>query len=243
MKFVRSRLFQRARVQLLWNVLKRRNIVVSQVYIQKLAAVVVGHLLEQRLPQSKDRGPLELQLAQARIHDPAREDVGTQVKNPDLAGFHIDFHLASDRSLGPVNGTDALASFEVEATSGAECAPTDKVALTAAQRNLTVTKRAAGSSANRDSALFKNHVIRGCFEQFGSMIEQLLLEVGGGLSDGAAHGKSRATGTRLLIIGRQFSVWIRHRHACHRHLQLIGGNLSQYGFCALPELYATRQDI
>src|SRR5215831_18624486 len=243
MKFVRSPLFQRAGVQLLWNVFERRNIVVSQVCIQKLTAVVVSHLLEQRLPQPKDRRPFELQLAQARIHDPAREDMGTQVKNPDLAGFNIDFHLATDRPLVPVYGADSLSGFQVEATTGAECAPTDKVALTAAQRNLTVTELAAGSPANRDSALFNNQVANGCFEQLGSMVEQLLLEVGGRLSDGTSHGKSRATGTRLLIIGRQFSVWIRHRHATHRYPELIGCDLSQYGFCALPELHAAGQDI
>src|SRR5262245_14396862 len=178
MKFIRSRVFQRARVQLLWNVLKRRNIVVSQVYIQKLTVVVVGHLLEQRLPQPKDRRPFELQLEQARIHDQAGENVGTQVKNPDFAGFHIDFHLATDRSLVPVNGADALSGFQVEAATGAECAPTDEVALTAAQRNLTVTERTAGSAANHNSARFDNQIAHGCFEQLGSMIEQLLLEVG-----------------------------------------------------------------
>src|SRR5262249_47233221 len=178
MKFVRSPLFQRAGVQLLWNVFERRNIVVSQVCIQKLTAVVVSHLLEQRLPQPKDRRPFELQLAQARIHDPAREDMGTQVKNPDLAGFKIDFHLATDRSLVPVYGADALSGFQVEATAGAECAPTDKVALTAAQRNLTVTKRAAGSAANRNSARFEKQVVHGCFQQLRTMIEQLLSLVG-----------------------------------------------------------------
>src|SRR5262245_27677934 len=143
MKFVRSRLFQRAGVQLLWNVLERRNIVVSQVHVQQLAAVIVCHLLEQRLPQTKDSRPFELQLAQAGIHDPTRENVGTQVKNLDPAGFHIDFHLATDRSLVPVNGPDALSGFQVEAAVGAECAPTDKVALPATQRNLTATERAA----------------------------------------------------------------------------------------------------
>src|SRR5215510_1572000 len=189
MKFVRSRLFQRAGLQLLGNVLERRNIVVSQVCIQKLAAVVVCHLLEQRLPQTKDRRPFQLQLTQARIHDPARENVGTQANNPDLAGFHIDFHPATDRSLVPVYGADALSGFQIEAAAGAECAPTDKVALTAAQRNLTVTKRAAGSAANRNSARFENQVVHGCFEQLRSMIEQLLPEVGGRLSDSATHGK------------------------------------------------------
>src|SRR5262245_47043822 len=188
MKFVRSRLFQRARVQLFWNVLKRRNIVVPQVNVQKLATVVVGHLLEQRLPQSKDSRPFELQLAQARIHDPARENMGTQVKNPDLAGFNIDFHLASDRSLVPVYGADALSGFQVEATTGAECAPTDKVTLTPAQRNRTLTGRAAGSAANSRSTRFEKQVAHGCFEQLGGIIEQLPLKVRGRLTDGASHG-------------------------------------------------------
>ena len=155
----------------------------------------------------------------------------------------VDFHLATDRSLVPVNGTDALSRFQIESAAGAECAPPDKVALTAAQRDLAVAKRAAGSAANRDSALFENQVARGGFEQLGGIVEQLPLEVGGCFTDGAAHGKSCAAGTRLLIIGRQFGVWIRHRYATHRYLQRIGGDLSQYGFRALPELHAAGQYI
>src|SRR5262245_60844237 len=115
--------------------------------------------------------------------------------------------------------------------------------MPAAQRNLAIPARADGTSASRNSARFEHPVADGCFEQLSSMIEQLLLEVGGRLSDGASHGKSRATGTRLLIIGRQFSVWIRHRHATHLYPELIGCDLGQYSFRALPELYAARQDI
>ena len=165
------------------------------------------------------------------------------MKNSDLAGLHVDFHLATDRSLVPVNRTDALSGFQIEAAAGAECAPPDKVALTAAQRNLAVTKRATGSAANRDPALFENQVARGRFEQLGGIVEQLPLEVGGRLTDSAPHGKSCATGARLLIIGRQFGVWIRHRDAAHRYLQRIRRDLSQYGFRALPELHAAGQNI
>src|SRR5262245_66099358 len=123
MNFVRSRLFQRAGVQLLWNVLERRNIVVSQVHVQQLAAVIVCHLLEQRLPQTKDSRPFELQLAQTRIDDPARENVGNKRTNPDVPVFPFYYNPQTDRSLFPDNGPMAFPASRLKAPAALDDSP------------------------------------------------------------------------------------------------------------------------
>src|SRR4029434_1124271 len=99
--------------------------------------------------------------------------MGVHVKNFDLAGLHVDFHLATDRSLVPVDRADALSGFQIEAAAGTKCAPPDKVALATAQRNLAVAKRATGSAANRDSTLFENQIAHGRFEQLRGICERL----------------------------------------------------------------------
>src|SRR5438094_141854 len=57
-----SIVFQSDWIQLPWNILERGDVVIAQVCVEQLAAIAVTHLLEERLPETKNRATLQLQL-------------------------------------------------------------------------------------------------------------------------------------------------------------------------------------
>src|SRR4029453_11103801 len=75
-----------------------------------------------------------------------------------------------------------------------------------------------------------------CFKHFGSLPQQLALQVLGGPLDGQSHHDSGAAGIGIDVIGGYIGIQLSHRYAAQWNSQLFSDNLAQRGACSLPDL-------
>ena len=236
------RVLEDVRDELPWHVQGARDHVVRERPVLQLA-VVEDHLLEEGLADAEADIPLELELGEHAVDDPAGVARAVIAKQSHLPGLEVHLHLRGRGGLIPMGARDALAGLGIQPALGLEGAASHEVPAPGLAHDLAELEPAVRRGLRPNAALGDLDGVLPHAEESGAEARELRAHVIDGEPHRGPAGVRRPARGRLLVVRRGVGIRRHDDDLFERDAEPLGREDRVRGLLPLPHLDRAREHV